>query len=122
MCAPQDPGEGRRHGGIGEGKREGETAPVTRNYPGWIIGARVLGTAALVGALALSLQPRPDMLWLGGVLIAVFLVLRLGAAWFLALRFPDPAGLNRRSAILTSVLALAAVAFWFYVRSRGAGA
>ncbi|MDC0711389.1 hypothetical protein POL68_23160 [Stigmatella sp. ncwal1] len=92
---------------------------MTRNFPPWLIGARVLGTAALVGALALSLQPGLGKPWLGAVLIGVFLVLRLGGEWFLALRFPDPSGRNRRAALLSSVLALGVVAFWFYVRSRG---
>jgi hypothetical protein len=92
---------------------------VTRTYPSWIIAARLLGTIALLVAIAAVLQPRAIDPRLGPVFIAVFVVLRLGGEWLLALRSPDPEGRYRRSAILNTLIAVAVVVFWFVLRRRG---
>jgi hypothetical protein len=92
---------------------------VTRTYPPWIIGARLLGTIALLGAIAAVIQPRAVDPRLGPIFIVAFLVLRVGSEWLLALRTPDEEGRYRRSAILNTVIAVAVVAFWFVLRRRG---
>jgi hypothetical protein len=94
-------------------------ARVTRSYPPWIIGARLLGTIALLGAIAAVLQPKVVDPRLGPLFIVGFLVLRVGSEWLLALRTPDPEGRFRRSAILNTAIAVAVVAFWFVLRRRG---
>jgi hypothetical protein len=90
-----------------------------RSYPPWLIVSRMLGTAALVGALAVTLKPGVAPASLGPVLILAFLVLRLGSEWALAILYPDPEGRHRRSAILNTLIAVAVTAFWFYIRKRG---
>ncbi len=92
---------------------------MTRNYPPWLLGARLLGTAALLGGLLVTMRPGMAPLWVGTALIGVFLLLRVGSEWALALLYPDAEGRHRRSAILNTVIAVAVVAFWFYMR-RGA--
>ncbi len=92
---------------------------MTRTYPPWIIGARLLGTIALLGAIAAAIQPRVVDPRLGPVFIIAFLALRLGSEWLLALRYPDPEGRYRRSAILNTVIAVAVVGCWFVLRQRG---
>jgi hypothetical protein len=92
---------------------------VTRTYPPWLIVARLLGTAALVAALAMTLQRGNVDPRLGPVFIGAFLVLRVGSEWLLALRYPDPEGRHRRSAILNTLIAVGVVAFWFYIQKRG---
>jgi hypothetical protein len=89
-----------------------------RSYPAWLIIARMLGTAALVGALAVTLKPGIAPRSLGPILIVAFLVLRLGSEWTLAILRPDPEGRHRRSAILNTLIAVAVTAFWFYIRTR----
>jgi hypothetical protein len=79
----------------------------------------MLGTAALVGALAVALQRGVGPRWLGPALIIAFLVLRLGSEWTLAVLYPDEEGRHRRSAILNTLIAVAVTAFWFYLRARG---
>jgi hypothetical protein len=92
---------------------------VTRNYPPWLLGARLLGTAALISGLLITVQRGVAApLWLGGALIGAFLLLRVGSEWALALLYPDAEGRNRRSAILNTLIAAAVVAFWFYMRRR----
>ncbi|WP_224240067.1 hypothetical protein [Hyalangium gracile] len=93
----------------------------TRSYPPWLIVSRMLGTAALIGALAVTLKPGVAPPLLGPIFIFAFLVLRLGSEWTLAIRYPDEEGRHRRSAILNTVIALVVTAFWFYARSRGLG-
>jgi hypothetical protein len=96
-----------------------DTAQVTRTYPPWLLGARLLGTAALVGGLFVTLQRTGAPGWLGPALIGAFLLLRVGSEWALALLHPDAEGRHRRSAILNTLIAAAVVAFWFYIRRRG---
>ncbi|MDY7226138.1 hypothetical protein [Hyalangium rubrum] len=90
-----------------------------RSFPPWLLVARLLGTVALIGALAVALQPGILPPWLGPVFLGVFLVLRVGSEWLMALRYPDPEGRHRRSAILNTLIAIGVVAFWFYLRKRG---
>ncbi len=92
---------------------------MTRNYPPWLLAARLLGTIALIGAIAAAIQPRVVDPRLGPLFIVAFLVLRVGTEWLLALRFPDPEGRYRRSAIMNTVIAAAVVAFWVMLRQRG---
>lgn len=90
-----------------------------RSYPPWLLVTRLLGTVALIGALAVALQPGTLPSWLGPVFLGVFLVLRVGSEWFLALRYTDPEGRYRRSAIMNTLIAVGVVLFWFYLRQRG---
>jgi hypothetical protein len=92
---------------------------VTRNYPSWLIIARLLGTIALLVAIAAALQPKVIDPRLGPIFIVVFLVLRVGSEWMLALRYPDAEGRYRRSAIINTLIAVAVTVFWFYLRRRG---
>lgn len=103
---------------LGRRARRRETARVTRNYPPWLLGARLLGTAALISGLLVTVQRGVAPLWLGAALIGAFLLLRVGSEWALALLYPDAEGRNRRSAILNTLIAAAVVAFWFYMRGR----
>lgn len=103
---------------LGRRARWRETAEVTRNYPPWLLGARLLGTAALISGLLITVQWGVAPLWLGAALIGAFLVLRVGSEWAVALLYPDAEGRNRRSAILNTLIAAAVVAFWFYMRRR----
>ncbi len=91
----------------------------TRSYPPWLVISRMLGTVALIGALAVTLKPGVASPALGPVFIVAFLVLRLGSEWALALLYPDEEGRHRRSAILNTLIAVAVTAFWFYIRQRG---
>ncbi len=83
--------------------------------------SRLMGTVALVGALAVTLKPGVAPRSLGPVFILAFLVLRLGSEWMLAILYPDAEGRHRRSAILNTLIAIAVTAFWFYIRHRGLG-
>ncbi len=89
-----------------------------RFYPPWLMVSRMLGTAALVGALAVTLRPGLAPRWTGPAFILAFLVLRLGSEWTLAILYRDPEGRHRRSAILNTLIAVAVTAFWFYIRRR----
>ena len=103
---------------LGSWARWRETAEVTRTYPPWILGARLLGTVALISGLLITVQRGIAPLWLGAALMGAFLLLRVGSEWALALLYPDAEGRNRRSAILNTLIAAAVVAFWFYMRRR----
>jgi hypothetical protein len=92
---------------------------VNRNYPPWLLGARLLGTAALIGGLLVTVQRGVAPPWIGTALIGAFLLLRVGSEWALALLYPDAEGRNRRSALLNTAIAVAVVGFWFYMRRRG---
>jgi hypothetical protein len=90
-----------------------------RNYPPWLLAARLLGTAALLGAILVTFQPGNVDPRLGPLFIGAFFVLRVGSEWMLALRYPDAGGRHRRSAILNTLIAVGVTAFWFYLRERG---
>jgi hypothetical protein len=78
-----------------------------------------MGTIALLGAIAAIVQPKVVDPRLGLPFIAVFVILRLGSEWTLALRYPDAEGRYRRSAILNTLIVVAVTAFWFFLRKRG---
>lgn len=90
-----------------------------RMYPPWLLGARLLGTAALIGGLFVTVRRGAGPEWLGPALIGAFLLLRVGSEWALALLYPDAEGRNRRAAVLNTLIAAAVVGFWFYMRTRG---
>jgi len=90
-----------------------------RFYPPWLLVARMLGTAALLGAVVTLARQAVGPPWLGFALISAFFFLRVGAEWTLALRYPDAEGRHRRSAILNTFITIAVTAFWFYLRKRG---
>lgn len=89
-----------------------------RIYPPWLVICRMLGTTALLGALAVTLKPGIAPRSLGPIFIIAFLVLRLGSEWTLAIVHPDSEGRHKRSAILNTLIAVAVTAFWFYIRKR----
>jgi hypothetical protein len=90
-----------------------------RFYPPWLLILRMLGTATLLGAVVTLARKSVGPPWLGFVLIGAFFVLRLTAEWTLALRYPDPEGRHKRSAILNTFITIAVTAFWFYLQKRG---
>ncbi len=91
---------------------------MTQNQPPWLLGARLLATAALISGLVVTVRREMAPPWVGAVLIGVFLVLRVGSGWALALLYPDAEGHNRRTATINTLIAAAVVAFWFYMRGR----
>lgn len=90
-----------------------------RSVPAWLIIARLLGTSALLGSLAVLARPNLAPSWAGLAFILAFFVLRVGSEWTLAILRPDEEGRHRRSAILNTLIAVAVTGFWFYLRKRG---
>ncbi len=79
---------------------------------------QLLGNVAFVGAWGALLWKPTGWQWVGLALIAVFLALRVGGMWWHARRFPA-AQHPRRSAILTTVIAVLGVGLWAYSALRG---
>ncbi|XXF78576.1 hypothetical protein P2318_02115 [Myxococcaceae bacterium GXIMD 01537] len=72
----------------------------------------VVGNLAFIASWVVVLWKPAGWLWLSLALLLVFLVLRVGGMWWQVRRYPDEEGRMRRSAILTTILAVAAVALW----------
>ena len=93
----------------------------------------LLGNLAFVGAWTLLLFKPAGWLWVGIALVAAFLALRVGGTaeqlqgaalrvggmWWHARHFPLSSGRGRRSAILTTAIALLGVGLWVVSAVRG---
>jgi hypothetical protein len=91
----------------------------TRRLPPWLLGARLVGTVLLIAALAVSMKRPVGSPWLGPLLIGLFFLVRVGSEWTYVLREPEASGLRRRSAILSTLLALGLTCFWVYIWVTG---
>jgi hypothetical protein len=69
----------------------------------------------LVAALAVAMKRPTGSEWLGPVLIGLFFVLRVGSEWSYALSEPEASRVRRRSATVSTLLALGLTGFWVYV-------
>lgn len=81
----------------------------------------LLGNISLVASWAVLLTRPAGWHVVGPVLLAGFLVLRVGGAWHFALRQSGGSSVARRNAVFTTVLALVAVGLWVFTLLRGAG-
>jgi hypothetical protein len=79
----------------------------------------LLGNIAFIAAWAVALTRPAGWRWLGLLLLAFFVVIRVGGMCLRARKFPDEAGRSRRAAILSTVVAALAVALWVYTALRG---
>ncbi len=79
----------------------------------------LLGNVAFIGAWAVALSRPAGWQWIGILLLAFFVALRVGGTWLRARRFPDDTGRSRKAAQLSTVIALLAVALWVYTALRG---
>jgi len=87
----------------------------TRRFPPWLLGARLVGTVLLLAALVVTMKRSPGSQWLAPVLMGLFLLVRLGSEWSYALREPEARAARRRSAIVSTLMALGLTGFWVYV-------
>lgn len=92
-----------------------QTVPVqrARSNPR-ILLAIILGNLAFIGSWVLVFYKPAGWLGLSLTLLLAFLALRVGAAWWQARQFPDEKGIQRRAAIITTVLAVLAVGLWAF--------
>ncbi|QRK11885.1 hypothetical protein JQX13_18600 [Archangium violaceum] len=79
----------------------------------------LLGNLAFIAAWAVALTRPPGWQWIGVVLLAFFVVVRVGGMWLRARKYPDE-GRSRRAAILSTFVAALAVGLWVYTALRGA--
>lgn len=81
----------------------------------------LLGNVAFIGSWLVVLRKPAGWLPLGLGLLAVFLVLRVGGAWWQARQAPPEATAHyRRAAVITTVLAVVAVGLWAFSVVYGA--
>jgi hypothetical protein len=78
----------------------------------------LLGNVAFIAAWALAVTRPAGWQWIGVLLLAFFVAVRVGGMWLRARQFPDVAGRTRRAAILSTAVALLAVAMWIYTALR----
>ena len=78
----------------------------------------LLGNVAFIAAWALALTRPTGWQWIGVLLLAFFVAVRVGGMWLRARQFPEVAGRTRRAAIFSTVVALLAVAMWVYTALR----
>jgi hypothetical protein len=78
----------------------------------------LLGNIAFIGAWVLALYRPTGWQWMGVLLLAFFVAIRVGGSWLRVRQFPDVARRTRRAAILSTVVALLAVALWIYTALR----
>ncbi|MCY1032833.1 hypothetical protein OV207_15290 [Corallococcus sp. BB11-1] len=79
----------------------------------------LLGNVAFIAAWIVVLKRPEGWQVVGPVLLALFLVLRVGGVWRYAKNNPDPTGRAKRSAVISTVLALLAVALWVFTLLSG---
>lgn len=78
----------------------------------------LLGNISFVVAWALALHRPAGWQWMGILLLAFFVAIRLGGLWLRARQFPEVAGRTRRATFLSTFIALLAVALWVYTALR----
>ncbi|QSQ20955.1 hypothetical protein JY651_37910 [Pyxidicoccus parkwayensis] len=81
----------------------------------------LLGNISLIASWAVLLTRPSGWEVVGPVLLAVFLVLRVGGAWFYALRRSGGSAVARRNALFTTAIAAVAVGLWVFTLLRGPG-
>ena len=91
----------------------------TRIPPAAFQAAFVLGNLAFLGAWVLALSRPAGWQWMGPVLLAAFLVLRVGGMWTLSLRAGREDPLARKRAVLYTLVSLAAAGLWVFTVMRG---
>ncbi|QRN96605.1 hypothetical protein JRI60_47710 [Archangium violaceum] len=79
----------------------------------------LLGNVAFIAAWAVALTRPSGWQWIGVLLLAFFVVVRVGGMWLRARKYPDQAGRSRKAAVLSTVVAVLAVALWVYTALRG---
>jgi hypothetical protein len=79
----------------------------------------LLGNVAFIAAWAVALTRPAGWQWIGVLLLAFFVVVRVGGMWLRARKYPDQAGRSRKAAVLSTVVAVLAVALWVYTALRG---
>lgn len=81
----------------------------------------LLGNAAFIGSWLVMLRKPAGWLPIGLALLAVFLVLRVGGAWWQVRQAsPEATAHFRRAAVITTVLAAVAVGLWAFSVVYGA--
>jgi hypothetical protein len=78
----------------------------------------VLGNVALIAAWALVLIRPTGWQWMGPLLLAFFVLVRIGGVWTRVREAPD-GGRTRRAALLSTAIAAIAVALWLYTALLG---
>jgi hypothetical protein len=81
----------------------------------------LLGNVAFIAAWAVLVTRPPGWLGIGIVLLALFAAVRVGGMWLRAQKYPDPAGRSRRTAVLSTFVAVLGVALWIYTALLGPG-
>ncbi|MFB1485083.1 hypothetical protein [Corallococcus sp. RDP092CA] len=79
----------------------------------------LLGNVAFIASWIVILKRPEGWQVVGPVLLVLFLALRVGGVWRYALGTMDPTGRVKRSAVLSTVLAVLAVGLWGYTWLSG---
>jgi hypothetical protein len=79
----------------------------------------LVGNASFIGAWVMTLTRPPGWSVLGPLLALVFLGARVGGMWWYARRAGDASGHLRRSAWLTTAVALLATGLWAWTFVHG---
>ena len=79
----------------------------------------LLGNVAFIASWIVILKRPEGWQVVGPVLLALFLALRVGGVWRSAQNNPDPQNRAKRTAIISTVLALLAVALWVFTWLSG---
>jgi len=80
--------------------------------------ALLFANVVFIAAWFMALKRPAGWQWMGGALLALFVVVRVGGMWLRARKYPDEAGRSRRAAILSTLVAVLAVALWVYTALR----
>lgn len=97
-----------------------DTVPVDprRTYPRFAVAA-LLGNIAFLASWGVLLSRPSGWPVVGGILITLFFVLRVGGMWLYASRQTDTAPQARRAAIFTTLIALVGLGLWVFTAVRG---
>ncbi|WP_253993581.1 hypothetical protein [Myxococcus qinghaiensis] len=108
------------HSQVGRTRRTVDTAPVDprRAYPRFAI-ASLLGNVAFLASWGVVLARPSGWLVVGPILLALFVLLRVGGMWLYARQQPEGSDRIRRAALFTTLLALVGVGLWVATALRG---